>query len=103
MKTNLIRSFLAALLALAFFSSAYAGVQFNLSAPIDCTHYVDGGGTAVKFEIRSINYDTGVVRFQLLDASGHYLGDGAVFGVTMPEPSEDGVAAAIATEIASKG
>lgn len=100
---TLFRFLSAALLALAFLTApALAGVQLDLAAPIDCSHYVGGGGTATKVEIASINYDSGVVRFRLVDAAGHYLGDGAVFGITMDPASEDGVAAAVAAEIASK-
>lgn len=103
MKT-LLRFLSAALLALVFLvSPALAGVQLDLASPVDCSHYVGGGGTATKVEIASINYDTGTVRFRLVDAEGHYLGEGAVFGITMETPSEDGVAAAVAAEIASKG
>jgi hypothetical protein len=97
------RSLLAAIIFAIAFLHAQAGVQFNFDAPVNCANYVAGGGTAVKFEIKSINYDTGVVRFMLLDADGNYLGGGAVFGITLSVVDQDAVKAAIVAEIASKG
>ena len=99
---NTIKLFLfAALFALALIP-AHAGVQFAFDAPVDCTHYVAGGGSAVKYEIRSINYDTGEVRFQLVDSAGHYLGNGSVFGIVMTAVDQATVKAAIVVEIQSK-
>lgn len=89
----------AGLFALAC-AAAHAGAQFAFDAPVDCSAYVAGGGTATKFEIRSINYDTGELRFQLIDAQGAYLGGGAVFGLTLPAPvDQDAAKAAILAAI----
>lgn len=91
----------AGLMALAC-AVASAGVQLNFDAPVNCSAYVGGGGTATKFEIKSIDYDTGEVRFQLVNAQGAYLGNGAVFGVTLTVPvDQDNAKAAILAAIAA--
>jgi hypothetical protein len=92
--------FAAALCVSAF----AAGRLVALDAPIDCAHYVAGGGVATNAELLSINYETGEVRFRLLNASGVALGNAAVFGVTLSAPvSEASVKAAVAAAIAAAG
>lgn len=89
--------------ALIFLSiPAFAGTQITLETPVDVSAYC-GTGTAVKIDLLSINYETGEVRFKLLAADGTALGNGAVFGITLPAPvDQDAVKAAAIAEIARK-
>jgi len=75
-----------------------------LATPIDCAHYVAAGGTAASVEILSIDYESGQVRFRLLDSSGTYIASGAVFGLSLTLPAaESDVPIAVRAEIASNG
>lgn len=90
------------LFILALSVPAFAGTAIDLETPIDVTAYC-GGGYAAKIDLLSINYDTGEVRFKLLAADGSTLGNGAVFGITLPAPvDQDAVRAAVIAEIAKK-
>lgn len=82
---------------------AFAGTQIDFDTPIDVTAYC-GSGFATKIDLLSINYETGEVRFKLLAADGTALGNGAVFGVTLPAPvDQSAVKAAVLAEIEKKG
>ncbi|PTX95771.1 hypothetical protein [Opitutus sp. ER46] len=97
----LIRSLLL-IAALMLGVSAYAGTNIALDAPVDCTHYVGGGGTAVSIDLLSIDYETGEARFRLINASGVALGNSAVFGVRLTLPAaESAVKAAVLAAIAA--
>ena len=74
---------------------AFAGTQISLETPVDVSAYC-GAGTAAKIDLLSINYETGEVRFRFLDANDAALGNGAVFGITLPAPvDQSGVMAAV--------
>lgn len=95
MKKSLVTLFL--LLAV----SVFAGTQIALETPVDVSAYC-GAGTAAKIDLLSINYETGEVRFRLLDATDVPLGNGAVFGIALQSPvDQDGVKAAVLAAIAA--
>lgn len=74
----------------------------TFSSPVNAGNYIAGFGNATGCKIRSINYDTGEVRFSLVGASGE---SEAVNGIRMvdgdgnPNPSEATVAAAVRAEV----
>lgn len=91
------------LTSLLLAAPAFAGTQIDLDTPVDVTAYC-GSGYAAKIDLLSINYETGEVRFKLLAADLTALGNGAVFGVTLPAPvDQSAVKAAVLGEIEKKG
>lgn len=70
-----------------------APVDSVLVSTVDASAYT-AGATAVKtIRILSVDYVTGLVRFQLLNTSGVAYGSGAVFGMTDPTITPENIPA----------
>jgi len=98
---NLLRFALAAFAFFACFAGNLraAALDLTLPSPLNASAY-SPGATAVKtIRVLSIDYQTGVVRFQLLDAAGAAYGGGAVFGLTDPTLNESNAQAKITAAI----
>jgi hypothetical protein len=78
MKT-LIALFLALTLCVRAFAAPLDYVQV---ATINASTYTAGAAAVKTIRVLSVDYEHGVVRFQLLDAGGLPYGNGGVFGLT---------------------
>lgn len=91
MKKLLVLLFAVALSVTAF----AAAVDSMLDTPVNASAYT-AGATAVKtIRVLSVDFETGVVRFKLLDAGGVAYGNGAVFGLTDPAITPENMEAKI--------
>jgi hypothetical protein len=87
---SLTKSLLCLFAALALFAANLRAtpLDFALTDTIDAGHYAAGASAVKTIRILSINYITGVCRFQLLDAAGAAYGAGAVYGLNADDITE---------------
>jgi hypothetical protein len=91
------------LFALSLCVSAFAApLDFVQASTVDASHFT-AGATAVKtIRVLSIDYQNGVCRFQLLDASGNpYGSNGGIFGINDATLNEGNAQAKILALITS--
>jgi len=94
---KLIALILALLFAVALAAATAHVVAFD--APVDASHYAAQAGTVASILPLSYDYQTGQLRFQLLDASGAVVANGAVFGLTVAAGDDASVKAAVLAAI----
>lgn len=77
------------------------GLLLPFVTPVNIASFNAAGGIATKADIISRDYDSGAIRFRLLNTQGQQLAGGAVFGVTVADPNadDDTVIAAILSAI----
>ncbi len=93
-----------ALLALTFAAAVHAApLDFSLGAPLNASAYAVGATAVTKIRVLAIDYQLGVYRFQLLDATGTPYNSGAVYGANVAQPSEANAKADITAAITAGG
>lgn len=97
-----LRSFLCALALLAAAQAATVK-ELSFAAPVDASHYNTAAGTVTKIRLLTIDYEAGIYRFQLVNAAGQVVSNGAVFGVADSTPDESRVIAQVLAAIQAAG
>ncbi len=71
----------------------------TFSSPVDASYYLAGFGPASGAMLRRINYETGELRFSLVDADGVTAAE--VNAINVEAPTEDNAAESIRAAIAA--
>lgn len=75
------------------------GLLLPFVTPVNIASFNAAGGIATKADIISRDYDSGAIRFRLLNAAGTAYGSGAVYGLTDSTLTETNVQSKITAAI----
>jgi hypothetical protein len=101
-----MKKLLSLVLALSFCAvlcaaSAPSPKTISFDSPVSVAKYAQGASTAVSILPLDYVFATGQLRFQLLDASGAPVANGAVFGVIVTDGSDATIKTAVLAAIAA--
>ncbi|MBI5771920.1 MAG: hypothetical protein HZA93_29375 [Verrucomicrobia bacterium] len=99
-----MKKLLALVLSLALCVSLLAAAapkQIAFDAPVDASRYAAGAATVTQILPLSFDFQTGQLRFQLLDAGGATVAGGAVFGVLCADSADATIKAAVLAALAA--